>query len=106
LFSKSRLIYIKDCLGHGTIKKKALVVFVADRNGSTSHPSVSKLGDKRHLLSIQMTGIKSSSAYSCSSEKAFLGDEPIPKGCEFAVIIILTSRILFNHSGNFPISYF
>jgi hypothetical protein len=37
-----------------------------------------------------MTGIKISSAYSCSLEKAFLGDEPIPKGYEFAVIIILS----------------
>ncbi len=36
-------------------KKKALVVFVADRNGSTSHPSVSKLGDKRYLLSITIS---------------------------------------------------
>ena len=48
-----------------------------------------------------MTGIKSSSASSYSSEKAFLGDDPIPIGYEFAVIIILTNRILFNHSGNF-----
>ncbi len=52
-----------------------------------------------------MTGRKSSSAYSCSSEKAFLGDEPIPIGYELTVIIILTNRILFYYSGNFSISY-
>ncbi len=54
---------------------------------------------------IHITGIKSSSASSYSSEKAFLGDNPIPIGYELTVIIILTNRILFYYSVNFSISY-